>query len=131
MARLDSLLALLGLVTIGAGLVACGGTSSPGGPPPSKIGVGGGGANSTSTGQNTGGGNFVVPTGTGGSTTSSGCSGTGTSSGCKAQSPEGCGDGINNQGGIEQCDDGNTVPGDGCNGACKVEPNWDCPPAGA
>jgi cysteine-rich repeat protein len=38
--------------------------------------------------------------------------------------PPGCGDGINNQGGIEACDDGNTVAGDGCNGVCKVEPNW-------
>ena len=45
--------------------------------------------------------------------------------------PPGCGDGINNQGGIEVCDDGNTLGGDGCNGACRVEPNWTCPPAGA
>jgi fibro-slime domain-containing protein len=44
--------------------------------------------------------------------------------------PPGCGDGINNQGGIEDCDDGNTLGGDGCNGACHVEPNWTCPPAG-
>ena len=58
------------------------------------------------------------------------CNATSTS-GCKAQIPEGCGDGINNQNGIEQCDDGNVLPGDGCNGACKVEPNWNCPPAGA
>jgi cysteine-rich repeat protein len=53
------------------------------------------------------------------------------SSGCKIQLPEGCGDGINNQNGIEQCDDHNVLAGDGCNGACKVEPNWACPPAGA
>ena len=45
--------------------------------------------------------------------------------------PPGCGDGINNQGGIEDCDDGNTVAGDGCNGICHVEPNWNCPSAGA
>ena len=45
--------------------------------------------------------------------------------------PPGCGDGINNQGGIEACDDGNTLAGDGCNGACQVEPNWACPAAGA
>jgi fibro-slime domain-containing protein len=49
---------------------------------------------------------------------------------CKLPIPEGCGDGINNQGGIEVCDDGNTLAGDGCNGACQVEPNWTCPPAG-
>jgi fibro-slime domain-containing protein len=50
--------------------------------------------------------------------------------GCKTQIPEGCGDGINNQGGIEVCDDGNVLPGDGCNGACKVEKNWECPKQG-
>jgi fibro-slime domain-containing protein len=50
-------------------------------------------------------------------------------SGCKLEAPPGCGDGINNQA-SEQCDDGNALPGDGCNGACKTEPNWDCPSAG-
>ena len=28
----------------------------------------------------------------------------------------------------EACDDGNTLPGDCCNGICKVEPNCTCPP---
>jgi len=36
-----------------------------------------------------------------------------------------CGDGSVNQVG-EACDDGNAQPGDGCSGACQVEPNWDC-----
>jgi len=54
---------------------------------------------------------------------SSGCKG---SAGCKGSMPPGCGDGINNQS-SEECDDGNVLPGDGCNGACKVEPNWTCP----
>jgi len=40
-----------------------------------------------------------------------------------------CGDGVKDPG--EVCDDGNTLAGDGCNGACHVEPNWTCPPAGA
>jgi fibro-slime domain-containing protein len=31
---------------------------------------------------------------------------------------------------MEDCDDGNTRAGDGCNGACKVEPNWSCPVPG-
>ncbi len=62
----------------------------------------------------------------------SGSTGTGaTGSGGTLPVPPGCGDGINNQGGIEQCDDGNTVAGDGCNGICHVEPNWTCPSAGA
>jgi fibro-slime domain-containing protein len=43
--------------------------------------------------------------------------------------PPGCGDGKHNQD-SEVCDDGNAVPGDGCNGACLVEPNWTCPPEG-
>jgi len=40
-----------------------------------------------------------------------------------------CGDGIVNQA-DEECDDGNTLPGDGCTGVCKKEPNTDCPPTG-
>ncbi|MBN2197267.1 MAG: DUF4215 domain-containing protein [Polyangiaceae bacterium] len=31
---------------------------------------------------------------------------------------------------MEQCDDGNTLPGDGCTGICKVEPNYTCPTPG-
>jgi fibro-slime domain-containing protein len=65
-------------------------------------------------------------TGTGG--TSKPCNSTDTS-GCKQQAPPGCGDNINNQP-SEECDDGNALPGDGCNGACKQEPNWTCPKQG-
>ena len=36
-----------------------------------------------------------------------------------------CGDGVVNNV-WEACDDGNTRPGDGCSGTCKVEPNWSC-----
>src|SRR5450759_1876772 len=70
----------------------------------------------------------AAPGSTGGAAGGSGqCNSTSTA-GCVAQYPPACGDGINNQGGIEKCDDGNNVPGDGCNGVCKVEPNWTCPP---
>jgi len=69
--------------------------------------------------------------GAGGTSGQGGNCGTSADSGCLAQSPPGCGDGINNQGGIEECDDGNTLPGDGCNGICKVEVNWECPKSGA
>ncbi len=134
MARLHSFFMMLGLVVTGTVVGGCGNPSGPSSAPPNQINSSVGGNGSAGTGTNasatTGGNGFVVQTSTGGSTATA-CSGTGTSSGCKAQTPEGCGDGINNQGGIEQCDDGNTVPGDGCNGACKVEPNWNCPPAGA
>ena len=40
-----------------------------------------------------------------------------------------CGDGVINQA-SEECDDGNAVPGDGCNGICKIEPNFTCPTVG-
>ena len=53
-----------------------------------------------------------------------------TAVGCKGPPPEACGDGIVNQGGLEECDDGNVLPGDGCNGQCKIEPNWTCPKPG-
>jgi fibro-slime domain-containing protein len=39
-----------------------------------------------------------------------------------------CGNGILEAG--EQCDDGDTAPGDGCNGLCQIEPNYICPTAG-
>jgi fibro-slime domain-containing protein len=93
----------------------------------------GGGGDATqggAGGSNTGGTfaiNTSVPTSTGG-TTGAACSGTSTS-GCKATTPPACGDALNNQPG-EECDDGNVLPGDGCNGVCRVEPNWTCPRQG-
>ena len=34
--------------------------------------------------------------------------------------------------GVEQCDDGNTVSGDGCSADCMaIEPGWNCPAPGA
>jgi fibro-slime domain-containing protein len=39
-----------------------------------------------------------------------------------------CGDGILQP--PEVCDDGNSAPGDGCSGACLVEPGWACPVPG-
>ncbi len=40
----------------------------------------------------------------------------------------GCGDGVIDAG--EECDDGNSLPGDGCNGVCVIEANSVCPPTG-
>lgn len=46
--------------------------------------------------------------------------------GCKlVASGPACGDGQVNQAG-EQCDDGNSLPGDGCSGTCVVEPYFAC-----
>jgi fibro-slime domain-containing protein len=101
--------------------------SAGGGGESGKGGTGGKGSGPSGPG-----GVFINPTGTPASTGGTAgivCNSTSTA-GCKKQAPEGCGDGINNQGGIEECDDGNVVPGDGCNGNCKVERNWTCPKAG-
>jgi fibro-slime domain-containing protein len=109
-----------------AGIACNSGSIETGGGAGTGGNVGGTGAKGTG-----GGGGLVIntsipQTSTGG-TSGLVCNSTSTA-GCKAQAPEGCGDGINNQGGIEECDDGNVLPGDGCNGACKVEPHWTCPP---
>jgi fibro-slime domain-containing protein len=42
--------------------------------------------------------------------------------------PSVCGDGVIT--GNEQCDDGNTVSGDGCSSTCQVEAHYTCPMAG-
>lgn len=47
---------------------------------------------------------------------------------CVKINPEVCGNGI--VAGTEQCDDGNTVSGDGCSSTCMLEPGWTCPVAG-
>jgi fibro-slime domain-containing protein len=109
-----------GVALMVLGLVGC----TAGVEPTHPTGNGGGGASGVGTGgsSNTGLGGFIT-TGTGGSSS--------TGTGGTLPVPPGCGDGINNQGGIEECDDGNTVAGDGCNGICHVEPNWTCPPAGS
>jgi fibro-slime domain-containing protein len=52
--------------------------------------------------------------------------------GCVFELPDAgpyCGDGVVNQP-SEECDDGNVLPGDGCTGVCKKEPNFSCPPTG-
>lgn len=45
---------------------------------------------------------------------------------CQTELP-GCGDALLDPEN-EVCDDGNSVPGDGCSGICTVEPNFECPP---
>ncbi len=48
---------------------------------------------------------------------------------CQTELP-GCGDGNIDRKLGEVCDDGNSVPGDGCSGICTVEPNFVCPATG-
>jgi len=38
-----------------------------------------------------------------------------------------CGDGFLSPNGQEQCDDGNTINGDGCSSICHIENGWTCP----
>ena len=44
--------------------------------------------------------------------------------GAKDTCEEICGDGLNM--GRYECDDGNTINGDGCNNDCQTEPGWSC-----
>src|SRR6478735_3329879 len=109
----------LGSVLVALGVVGC----TAGVQPTHLTGTGGGGGNALGLGGS-------IATGLGGINIG-GNGGSTTGAGGTLPVPPGCGDGINNQGGIEQCDDGNTTAGDGCNGICHVEPNWTCPSAGA
>ncbi|MGE5783912.1 MAG: DUF4215 domain-containing protein [Myxococcales bacterium] len=93
--------------------LACG-TGSNGGVLP------GGGASSggKGSGSNNGVGSSII-------LTSTECSGPNPPASCGKKAPPGCGDGIINQA-SEACDDGNAIAGDGCNGACQLEPNYVC-----
>ena len=55
------------------------------------------------------------------------CANAGLPEGCETMVPPACGDGMMNQD-SEECDDGNTLPGDCCSGTCKVEQYCVCPP---
>ncbi len=48
---------------------------------------------------------------------------------CQVMAAPGCGDGLINEAN-EQCDDGNSIPGDGCSGTCQIEPYYTCPTPG-
>ncbi len=50
---------------------------------------------------------------------------------CELVAPPACGDGEINLDPPEACDDGNSLPGDGCSGACIVEPFFECPTPGS
>jgi fibro-slime domain-containing protein len=54
------------------------------------------------------------------------CQAAGLPAGCTTMLAPSCGNGMIDQD-TEECDDGNTLPGDCCSGACKVEPYCVCP----
>jgi len=109
------LLSLVGLSVLATG---CGGV-----PRIDYEGSGGAGAGVGGTSAVIGaGGGFLL--GSGGTAASTGGRDTHPGS-----APPGCGDGVVNQT-SEQCDDSNTLAGDGCSGTCQIEPNYTCPPQG-
>jgi len=73
------------------------------------------------------GGEFGTGTSSGTGTTSTSETGECLEDGCEPTVV--CGDGVLATG--EACDDGNRMPGDGCNGVCAVEANHVCPEPGA
>ncbi|HEX2672458.1 MAG TPA: DUF4215 domain-containing protein, partial [Polyangiaceae bacterium] len=111
------------------GLVAC--STSPSAPGDFRRGTAGA-APSSGGNSATGGGDGVV--GNGGSTVipdpTDPCRTASPPVTCQMTTAEpGCGDGKINQA-KEACDDGNSTPGDGCSGICKVEPFSTCPTEG-
>ncbi len=114
--------------------VGCGSNADA---PPSVVDSDSGGRrNSNNGGQgnrgdNTGGITIITPTDTGGD---GGNSCTGPSANCVFQVVDPgpvCGDGIIDDDIGEVCDDGNSLPGDGCSGVCQLEPNAVCPAEGS
>jgi fibro-slime domain-containing protein len=108
------------------------GCSGPGGPN-TEFGDGGTSGSGTSSGgtgirPGTGGasgvGGVIIPFDDGG-TVDNPCDQPDAPPDCMLESPPGCGDGEINQD-SELCDDGNTLPGDCCSGACQVEMFCDC-----
>jgi fibro-slime domain-containing protein len=111
---------------MGVALVACGGgepsgatVSNPsGGSSSGTAGTGGQGGGSTSTG---GSGFIEFPVDNDAGTT---CAGASCAAPDAAVGGTPCGNGVEDEN--EQCDDGNALPGDGCSGACNLEPNFVC-----
>lgn len=120
------------LLTLGS-VAACGGNPSlsndepgAGGAPGNVSGSGGKISTGMQPGLQIGG-----DTGDGGETNVDPCAGADAPPECFMLEPSGpaCGDGEINQD-TEICDDGNSLPGDGCSGACLVENYWECPTVG-
>jgi len=121
MAACNSSWVLLGLSVVITTTVGCSSSN-----PQNMYAAGTGGAGFSSGGNATGG---VIVIGAGG-TTANPCLSDNPPATCQlVASGPACGDGKINQA-SEACDDGNSVPGDGCTGVCKVEPNYTCPTAG-
>jgi fibro-slime domain-containing protein len=118
MRRIEASVVVLIVGLLDGALAACGGVNNGDESKADAGSVGGSSIARTGAGGNAGG--LGVPVGTGGT------AGNGASSVKQGTAPPGCGDGLINQP-SEECDDGNTLAGDGCNGVCRIEPNHVCP----
>ncbi len=105
----------VGTTTGGTGFMGTGATAGTGG-----ISAGTGGAGSMSGGMGAGGSTGAFLVGVGGGTVAD----AGTDA-ADAAPAEVCGDGIIEP--PEECDDGNTMSGDGCSASCTMEPWYVCP----
>ncbi len=117
-------MSLTGVIGVTALLGCEGGSVNAKKPPPNPVRETG----DTST---TGGGDTGEDTGPEWETdTTNPCLGENPPSNCQlVPSGPACGDGEINQP-SEVCDDGNTLPGDGCTGICRIEPHYECPTPG-
>lgn len=120
------------LLIVALGSVMCAPDASDGGPD-----VDGSFASASNTGgsDGTGGGNGSVATGGSVLTiepgpTTNPCEQEDAPPECVVVAPPACGDGEINLDPPEACDDGNSLPGDGCSGACVIEPYFECPVPG-
>jgi cysteine-rich repeat protein len=107
-----------------------GGSSTAGGGGTSSTTAGTGGQSSGGAGGTTGGTGgmeMMAGAGEGGSAETTGGSSGMAGMGGKSAGPV-CGNGIID--GNDQCDDGNTKPGDGCSPTCQIEPGWTCDATG-
>jgi len=110
----------LSVVILGSCLAACGGSPEVNNGDDPLLNAGSGGVGDTSRGGS--GSSLNVGVGDGGSGEEGGAEDI-------PEAGPGCGDGEVNQA-EEECDDGNTLPGDGCSGACTTEDYSECPPNG-
>jgi fibro-slime domain-containing protein len=122
---------LICVAVIASLFAACSGreaSSAPGGSAVGNGGRDGNGSGGSEDGQ--GGGTILIESTAGAGGEQDPCLGPNPPDDCQlVPSGPACGDGEINQD-SEACDDGNTLPGDGCSGICKVEPNFVCPTPG-
>lgn len=123
----------LGLLVAGLGslVIAACGTNEEGSGIKTQPGRGGGtqsGSSAATTTPSSGtGGTQGKPIDVGNTTNE--CAGPNPPASCGSKAKPGCGDALKNQDN-EECDDGNSVAGDGCSGTCKIEPYHTCPTEG-